>query len=78
MLAQCPGVESATMAGDMFTLQQIPGYTTLEMVKCYVNLASDHVSAQHRKFSPMDRMKLARAVTKMPDTKRYGEKKAMP
>ena len=44
--------------GDVFTLQQILGHTTLEMVKRYVNLASAHVMVQHRKFSPMDRMNL--------------------
>jgi integrase/recombinase XerD len=44
--------------GDVFTLQQILGHTTLEMVRRYVNLASAHVRVQHRKFSPMDRMKL--------------------
>ncbi len=44
--------------GDVFTLQQILGHTTLEMVKRYVNLASAHVRVQHRKFSPMDRMNL--------------------
>jgi len=43
--------------GDVFTLQQILGHTTLEMVRRYVNLASAHVRVQHRKFSPMDRMK---------------------
>jgi site-specific recombinase XerD len=44
--------------GDVFTLQQILGHTTLEMVRRYVNLASAHVRVQHRKFSPMDRMRL--------------------
>jgi site-specific recombinase XerD len=58
--------------GDVFTLQQILGHTTLEMVRRYVNLASAHVRVQHRKFSPMDRMKLGRTLTKMPDTNRRG------
>ena len=44
--------------GDVFTLQQILGHSTLEMVKRYVNLASAHVRAQHRKFSPMDSLNL--------------------
>jgi len=44
--------------GDVFTLQQILGHTTLEMVRRYVNLASAHVRVQHRKFSPMDKMDL--------------------
>ena len=50
--------------GDVFTLQQILGHTTLEMVRRYVNLASAHVRVQHRKFSPMDRMKLG--ISKSP------------
>jgi site-specific recombinase XerD len=41
--------------GDVFSLQQILGHTTLEMVRRYVRLASAHVAVQHRKFSPMDR-----------------------
>jgi len=41
--------------GDVFTLQQILGHTTLEMTRRYVTLASTHISMQHRKFSPMDR-----------------------
>jgi site-specific recombinase XerD len=42
--------------GDVFSLQQILGHTTLEMVRRYVRLASAHVAVQHRKFSPMDRV----------------------
>ena len=41
--------------GDVFTLQQILGHSTLEMVRHYVNLAANHVAIQHQKFSPMDR-----------------------
>ncbi len=44
--------------GDVFTLQQILGHTTLAMVNHYVHLASSHVVIQHQKFSPMDRLKL--------------------
>jgi len=46
--------------GDVFSLQQILGHTTLEMVRRYVTLASTHVTVQHRKFSPMDRLNLRR------------------
>jgi len=46
--------------GDVFSLQQILGHTSLEMVRRYVALASAQVRVQHRKFSPMDRMNLAR------------------
>lgn len=44
--------------GDVFSLQQILGHTTLEMVKRYITLASAHVTEQHRKFSPMDHLQI--------------------
>ena len=44
--------------GDVFTLQQILGHSTLEMVRHYVNLASTHVAIQHQKYSPLDRLNL--------------------
>jgi site-specific recombinase XerD len=47
--------------GDVFTLQQILGHTTLEMVRRYVNLSSAHMRVQHRKFSPMDKMDLKKS-----------------
>jgi site-specific recombinase XerD len=46
--------------GDVFSLQQILGHTSLEMVRRYVTLASSQVRVQHRKFSPMDRMNLGK------------------
>jgi site-specific recombinase XerD len=46
--------------GDVFSLQQILGHTSLEMVRRYVTLASSQVRVQHRKFSPMDRMNLSK------------------
>ncbi|MCL0053104.1 tyrosine-type recombinase/integrase [Dehalococcoidales bacterium] len=46
--------------GDVFSLQQILGHTTLEMVRRYVTLASAHVTVQHRKFLPMDRISLTK------------------
>jgi len=42
--------------GDIFTLQKILGHASLEMVRRYSNLTSDHVRAQHQLFSPMDRL----------------------
>ena len=42
--------------GDAFSLQQILGHSTLDMVKIYVGLANRDVAEMHRKFSPMDRM----------------------
>ncbi len=46
--------------GDVFTLQQILGHSTLEMVRHYVTLASNHVAIQHQRFSPLDRLDLPR------------------
>ncbi|MFC1983113.1 tyrosine-type recombinase/integrase [Chloroflexota bacterium] len=44
--------------GDVFSLQQILGHSTLEMVRHYVNLASNHIVIQHQKFSLLDRLNL--------------------
>ncbi|MFC2123055.1 tyrosine-type recombinase/integrase [Bacteroidota bacterium] len=44
--------------GDVFTLQQILGHSTLEMVRHYVNLASSHITIQHQRFSPLDHLSL--------------------
>ncbi|HAZ07358.1 MAG TPA: hypothetical protein DCZ01_02295 [Elusimicrobia bacterium] len=44
--------------GDAFSLQQILGHSTLDMVKVYVGLANRDVALLHQKFSPMDRMGL--------------------
>ncbi|MFQ6028372.1 MAG: tyrosine-type recombinase/integrase [Dehalococcoidia bacterium] len=52
--------------GDVFSLQQILGHTSLDMVRRYINLANTHVMTQHKRFSPVDRMNLRqinRAVT---------------
>ena len=45
--------------GDVFSLQQILGHTTLEMVRKYVNLANSHLVVKHREFSPVDRLNVA-------------------
>ncbi len=42
--------------GDPFSLQKILGHTTMDMVRRYVDLASGDVAAQHRRFSPVDRL----------------------
>lgn len=43
---------------DAFSLQQILGHSTLDMVKIYVRLANRDVVKLHRQFSPMDRMEI--------------------
>ena len=44
--------------GNVFSLQQILGHTSLEMVRRYVNLAEAYVVTEHRKFSPVDAMNI--------------------
>jgi len=42
--------------GDIFSLREILGHTTLEMVNHYLHFTSSQITAQHRKYSPMDRL----------------------
>jgi site-specific recombinase XerD len=44
--------------GDVFTLQRILGHSTLEMVRHYVNLASNDIIIKHQSCSPLDRLNL--------------------
>ncbi len=41
--------------GDIFSLREILGHTTLEMVSHYLHFTSSQITDQHRKYSPMDR-----------------------
>jgi len=43
--------------GDVFTLKELLGHTALAMVNRYVALADADLEAQHRQFSPVDRLK---------------------
>lgn len=43
--------------GDVFTLQKILGHSSLAVVRMYVDLASEDVQIQHRRYSPVDWMK---------------------
>jgi integrase/recombinase XerD len=42
--------------GSLFSLQQLLGHCDLAMTRRYVALAEADVEAQHRQFSPMDRL----------------------
>ncbi|MBA7513936.1 Tyrosine recombinase XerD [subsurface metagenome] len=42
--------------GDIFSLREILGHTTLDMVNHYLHFTSPQITAQHHKYSPMDRM----------------------
>mgnify|MGYP000979811464 FL=1 len=44
--------------GDLFTPQKILGHSSLYVVRLYVNLASEDVQAQHRRYSPVDMIKI--------------------
>lgn len=44
--------------GDVFSLEQVLGHSTLEMVKHYTSLTSSHVRMQHQRCSPLDRLVL--------------------
>jgi len=49
-----------TNGGDVFALQQILGHSTLEMVRRYANLTSNHIVMQHHRCSPLDRLDLGK------------------
>jgi len=42
--------------GDIFTLKEILGHTTLDMVNHYLHFTSSQITAQHHKYSPMDKL----------------------
>lgn len=44
--------------GDVFTQQKILGHSSLAVVRMCVELASEDVQIQHRRYSPVDWMKL--------------------
>ena len=43
--------------GDIFSLREILGHTTLEMVNHYLHFTTSQITEQHQKFSPMDKLK---------------------
>ena len=44
--------------GDVFSLQQILGHSTLDIVRTYVNLAQNDIEAAHRIHSPADNLEI--------------------
>ncbi len=50
--------------GDIFSLREILGHTTLEMVNHYLHFTRSQITAQHHKYSPMDRLQKEQKVSK--------------
>ncbi len=50
--------------GDIFSLGEILGHTTLEMVNHYLHFTRSQLTAQHHKYSPMDRLQKEQTVSK--------------
>ena len=44
--------------GDIFTLQYTLGHSTPKMVRLYANLTSNHIVAQHQRYSPSDWLRM--------------------
>jgi len=42
--------------GDIFSLREILGHTTLDMVNHYLHFTSAQITTQHHKYSPMDKL----------------------
>lgn len=42
--------------GDIFSLREILGHTTLEMVNHYLHFTSSQITDQHHKYSPVDKL----------------------
>ena len=50
--------------GDIFSLKEILGHTTLEMVNHYLHFTTSQLTAQHHKYSPMDKLQKEQRVSK--------------
>lgn len=42
--------------GEIFSLKEILGHSTLDMVNHYLHFTSSQITAQHHKYSPMDKL----------------------
>lgn len=50
--------------GDIFSLREILGHTTLEMVNHYLHFTRSQLTAQHHKYSPMDKLHKQKSAPK--------------
>ena len=60
--------------GDIFSLKEILGHTTLEMVNHYLHFTRSQLTAQHHKYSPMDRLQKEQTVSKRKRANPFGRK----
>ena len=51
--------------GDIFSLKEILGHSTLEMVNHYLHFTTSHIMSLHHQFSPMDRLQEEAQKTEM-------------
>lgn len=54
LLRHTCGVQYLMVGGDTKSLQMFLGHSTAEMTNHYKQLTTEHMAAQHRKFSPID------------------------
>ncbi|RTR27805.1 recombinase XerD [Robertmurraya yapensis] len=47
---------SVQNGADVFTLQAVLGHTSMDMVRNYVNMFSNEIHGNHRKFSPIEKL----------------------
>jgi len=50
------GINYLLNGGDVFSLKEILGHSTLAMVNHYLHFTGSQITAQHHKYSPMDRI----------------------
>ena len=58
--------------GDIFSLKEILGHTTLDMVSNYLHFTRSQLTAQHHKYSPMDKLNKEQSVSKRKRTNLRG------
>jgi len=53
--------------GDIFSLQQILGHTSLDMVRLYLHFTSSQITVLQHKYSPMDKLHRVKMRSHSPD-----------
>lgn len=60
--------------GDIFSLKEILGHTTLDMVNHYLHFTSSQITDQHHKYSPMDKLQEEQKVSRGKRTNSFARK----